>query len=129
MNPYLAIGFLLWSIALGGGAFVFGTHVQHNADIADQQTERENDAEILRIKNRKGVAAGVRTEKAQARNDQFFQKLRADYESDKKQHPAAGCVLDPVSLRRWNEANAGADGDAASEPAAGVRPGADAQGR
>jgi uncharacterized protein HemX len=122
MNRTGIIAFLMWSIALVVGAFFYGGHVQKNADIADQAQDQWNESEYLRLKNRKAVAAGIRTEKAQAKTDQFFQQLRAEYETDQRKDPAIGCVLDPVSLRQWNTANAGPDGDAAGEPDAGVQP-------
>jgi uncharacterized protein HemX len=123
------IAFLVWSIALVGGAFFYGGHVQKNADIAEQAQDQWNESEYLRLKNRKAVAAGIRTEKAQAKTDQFFQQLRAEYETDQREDPAIGCVLDPVSLRRWNQANAGPDGDATGDLDAGVQPPAPTEAR
>ncbi len=128
---FRAIGaaFLAGVLVAGPAAFFSGKRIQRNADIAEQVEQRDNESELLRIKNRKSLAAGIRTQKAQAKTEAFFQELRADYENDKKNNPAAGCVLDADSLRRWNAANAGHDGDAAGEPDAGVQPPAEAEAR
>lgn len=107
---------LVWSIILGIGSYLFGCHVQSNADIAAQAAEKETARIALKRKNVKGLAAGVKTENAQAASDATFQQLRADYETDQHNNPGIGCVLDPVSLRRWNEANGQSDGTTPGEP-------------
>lgn len=124
----IGAAFLAGVLIAGPAAFFAGMRIQRNADIAEQAKQRENESELLRLKNRKSLAAGIRTQKAQAKTDAFFRELRADYENDKKDNPAAGCVLDADSLRRWNAANAGPDSDTAGEPDAGVRPPAEAEG-
>lgn len=110
------IAILLWSIILGIGAFLFGCHVQSNADVAAQAKQKEIARKQLVRKNAKGLAVGVRTEQAQAATDSTFQQLRADYETDQHNTPGIGCVLDPLSLRRWNEANGQSDSTAPGEP-------------
>jgi hypothetical protein len=107
---------LIWSIILAIGFYLIGCHFQSNADTAAQADQRERERKQLKRKNTKALAAGVHTEQAQAASDTAFQQLRADYETDQRTTPGIGCVLDPVSLRRWNEANAQSDGAAASEP-------------
>lgn len=124
----IGAAFLAGVLIAGPAAFFAGMRIQRNADIADQAEQRENESELLRLKNRKSLAAGIRTQKAQAKTEAFFQELRADYENDKKNNPDAGCVLDADSLRRWNAANTGPDGDAAGEPDAGVQPLAEPEG-
>lgn len=113
---------LVWSIILGVGSYLFGCHVQSNADVAAQADQKELERKALKRKNSKGLAAGLRTEQAQAAADTTFQQLRSDYETDQRNTPGTGCVLDPVSLRRWNEANGQSDGPTAGEPA-GEMPG------
>lgn len=120
---------LIWTLVVAIASFMSGRGMERAAYLAEQAEQHENENELLRLKNRKAVAAGVRTEKRQAKTDAFFQELRADYENDKKQNPAAGCVLDADSLRRWNAANEGPDGGAAGEPDAGVQPPAEAEAR
>lgn len=120
---------LIWTLVVAIASFMSGRGVERAAYLADQAEQRENESELLRLKNRKALAAGIRTQKAQAKTEAFFQELRADYENDKKHNPAAGCVLDADSLRSWNAANAGPDGDAAGEPDAGMQPPAEAEAR
>lgn len=121
----LAIALLLWSIVLGTGAYLVGQKHQADADHAAQLAAAENDAETLRLKNRAATAAGIRTEKAQTKTDATFQKIRSDYETEQRNDPAIGCMLDPVSLRLWNAANTQSDPAAAGEPDAGLRDAAD----
>lgn len=120
MKGGLIAGILVWSILLAIGAYLVGCHVQSNADTAAQADQKEKERKQLKRKNGKALAAGLRTEQAQAATDNTFQQLRADYETDQHKTPGIGCVLDPVSLRRWNEANAQSDGAAAGEPAGEV---------
>lgn len=121
----LALALLLWSIGLGTTAYLVGQKHQADADRTAQLAVAENDAETLRIKNRAATAAGIRTEKAQAKTDTIFQKIRRDYETEQRNDPAIGCVLDPVSLRLWNAANTQSDGAAAGEPDGRMRDAAD----
>ena len=125
MNPSAIIAALVWSIALGAASFMFGCHTQANADQAAQLEAADNAAETQRIKNRAALGAGLRAEKAQDKTDAIFQKIRNDYETEERKAPGIGCVLDPVSLRLWNEANTQSDGAAASELADGVPAAAD----
>ncbi|MBA5605851.1 hypothetical protein H3H36_10815 [Duganella sp. FT3S] len=78
------------------------------------------DGELKRRKDAAAVASGLRTEKAQAATDHYFNNLRTEYETEQKSNPGIGCVLDPVSLRRWNDANAQSDGAAPGEPDGGL---------
>jgi hypothetical protein len=110
------LAILVWSILLAIGAYLFGCHVQSNVDIAGQADQKEVARKQLARKNTKGLAAGVRTEQAQAATDFTFQRIRADYETDQHNTPGIGCVLDPLSLRRWNEANGESDGTTPGEP-------------
>lgn len=119
---------LAWSILLGGASYKFGVRVQKNADLADQARSDKRDRKLAARKDRKALAAGVRTEHDQAATDSYFQRLRADYETDQHNNPGIGCVLDPVSLRRWNEANTQSADAAAGEPAGEVSPPAEGEG-
>ncbi|NDP58020.1 MAG: hypothetical protein GZ090_01495 [Oxalobacteraceae bacterium] len=123
----LALCIGVWSAGLTVIAYNMGTRNQANADKADQLAVAENDAEILRIKNRAAAAAGMRTEIAQVKTNTVFVKIRSDYEAEQRRDPSIGCVLDPVSLRLWNAANIQSDSatPAASESAAGLRDAAD----
>lgn len=127
MNRMLlsALALLLWSIGLGAAAYLAGQKHQSDADRAAQLAVAENDAETLRIKNRAATAAGIRTEKSQAKTETIFQKIRSDYEIEQRNDPAIGCVLDPVSLRLWNAANTQSDGAAPGEPDGRMRDAAD----
>lgn len=111
---------LVWTILVAVCSFLFGCHVQSNAD--EDQKSKAKDAERtqLKRKNTKALAAGVRVEQVQAAADTAFQQLRSAYEAEQHDDPHAGCVLDPVSLRRWNDANAQSDGGATGEPDAEV---------
>ncbi len=115
MKPTTVVCILVWSIILAIGFYLIGCHVQSNADTAAQADQKEKDRKNLKRKNGQALGAGLRTEQAQAASDTTFQRLRADYETDQKQNPGIGCVLDLVSLRRWNEANAESDGGTASQ--------------
>lgn len=90
---------------VGRGAATAGNEVK-----AIQQAQKTSER-----KQRAGLAAGVRTEQAQAATNTYFDQLHTAYETDQQQHPGIGCVLDPVSLRRWNDANAQSSDGAASE--------------
>lgn len=127
MNRLLiaAAAVLLWSIVLSTTSYLTGQKHQSDADRTAQLAVAESDAETLRIKNRAATAAGIRTEKAQAKTDTIFQKIRSDYEIEQRNDPAIGCVLDPVSLRLWNAANTQSDGAAAGEPDGRMRDAAD----
>lgn len=116
MKAWLIGGILAWSIVLAGSSYWYGGQVQANADKADQADAKELERKALKHKNTKALAAGVRTEKAQAVADASFQQIQSDYEIDQHTNPDIGCVLDPVSLRRWNEANGQSDSPAAGEP-------------
>lgn len=109
------IAFLLWSILLAGGAFYMGDHYATGQAATTELKIERKDAGVLKQKNSRALAAGVRTQQAQEASDAFFQQLRTEYENDQNK-PGVGCVLDPVSLRRWNDANAQSDGPAAGEP-------------
>lgn len=111
----LVIELLLLAI-LSVGSYTFGAHTQRNADIAEQAEQRDIENEIARHRNKQSTAAGIRTEKAQAKTDAFFQKLRADYETDQHNHPGIGCVLDADSLLRWNQANTQSGDGTAGQP-------------
>lgn len=120
MTRLVVVAFLVWSVALSGAGYRFGVHMQANADQVEQDRKRDADAALAQRKSAKALAAGVRAEQAQANTDAFFQHLRADYETDQHNDPGIGCVLDPVSLRRWNDANAQSDGAPAGEPDDGM---------
>lgn len=120
MSRLIVFAFLAWSVTLSVGGYKFGAHVQSIEDQAAQAKGRDAEVAQAEVKQKKALAAGVRTEQAQAKTDVFFQTLRADYETDKTIYPITGCVLDPVSLRRWNAANAQSDDGAPGEPADGV---------
>ncbi|MDQ2822443.1 MAG: hypothetical protein M3Y65_19045 [Pseudomonadota bacterium] len=107
---------LVWSIILGLACYLFGAHVQSNTDTAAQADQKEKERKQLKRKNLKALASGVRTQQAQAATDSNFQELRANYETDQHENPGIGCVLDPISLRRWNEANDQSDGAATRKP-------------
>lgn len=115
-----AVIILAWSIVLGIGSYFLGVHHQRNADVTQQAEEREIENEITRLRNKQSTASGIRTEQAQAKTDAFFQKVRADYETDQHKHPGIGCVLDPDSLLRWNQANTQSDSATAGESDGGV---------
>ncbi|MYM80554.1 hypothetical protein GTP44_01085 [Duganella sp. FT50W] len=108
--------FLAWTVAVGTGAFIGGIVVTNDAWQAKAVKTERKAGEKLARKNVKATAVGVRTEQAQDKTDQLFQTIKAEYETDQQNNPAIGCVLDPVSLRRWNAANAGSDGAASGEP-------------
>lgn len=115
---------LVWSIALAIGSFLAGQRVQSNADKAERLEAAEAEAENARHINRAILAAGVRTERAQAKTDATFLKIRTDYEAKQKADPSLGCVLDADSLRIWNAANAQDDDPAAASKPAGGMPAA-----
>lgn len=112
-----AIIFIVWSGMLGTGAFFLGDRYATAACTANEVKGERKDAKLLKQKNGRALAAGIRTEQAQDANDTFFQNLRTQYEADQNNKPGTGCVLDAVSLRRWNDANAQSDGPATGEPA------------
>ena len=117
-RPGIAIAAALaWSLLLGGACYRLGAYVQTNINQAAQSKGQTKDANLAKRKNVKALAAGVRVEQAQDATAAFFSTLRTDYETDQQNHPGIGCVLDAVSLRRWNAANSQSDGDAATEPA------------
>lgn len=120
----LIIVFLVWSLILGAGSFFYGQHVQANSDVAGEVKQDAKDEKVADKKRTAAVQAGIRTEQAQVSTDTFFQHLSADYENQQLSNPGIGCVLDPVSLRVWNNANAQSDSDAPGEPSAEVQPAA-----
>ena len=106
---------VLVSLACGVVGFAVGVHyagLRHDA--AMLKTERQV-ISVERKKSRAALAAGIRTEQAQDKTNAYFDQLQATYENDKKTDPTIGCVLDPVSLRRWNAANEQPD-EALREP-------------
>lgn len=109
--------FIVWSGLLGSGAFFLGDRYASAACVAREVQSERKDGKLLKQKNGRALAAGVRAEQAQDAADTFFQTLRTQYENDQHEHPGTGCVLDAVSLRRWNDANAQSDRAAAGEPA------------
>ena len=124
-RPGIAIAAALaWSLLLGGACYRLGAYVQTNINQAAQSKGQTKDANLAKRKNVKALAAGVRVEQAQDATAAFFSTLRTDYETDQQNHPGIGCVLDAVSLRRWNAANSQSDGDATTEPADDVPPAA-----
>ncbi|MFZ6644438.1 hypothetical protein ACO0LO_01870 [Undibacterium sp. TJN25] len=116
MTRIVIIAFLAWSIVLGASAYAFGAWVEHNSTAAEQVKEVAQDVKATKTKNAKALAAGVHAQQALDATDAFYQHLRSQYETDQQQNPGIGCVLDPVSLQRWNDANAQSDSTAASEP-------------
>ncbi|MBC7857996.1 MAG: hypothetical protein H7Z39_04290 [Burkholderiaceae bacterium] len=120
MTRLAVIAALLWSVGLSMAGYKFGVHVQSIEGQVAQAKGRDVEVAQAEVKRGKALASGVRTERAQAKTDAFFQTLREDYEIDQTIYPNTGCVLDPVSLRRWNAANAQSDGGAPGEPADGV---------
>lgn len=113
---------LAWSLLLGSACYRLGAYVQTNVAQAAQSKGQTKDARLAKRKNVTALAAGVRVEQAQDTTAAFFSTLRTDYETDQQNHPGIGCVLDAVSLRRWNAANSQSDRDTATEPADEVRP-------
>jgi hypothetical protein len=116
----IAAAFIVYSGVLAAAFFDLGTRYNTNVVKGKEADVVVANASAAGKKNKAGLQAGVRAAQAQAKTDQFFQQLRSNYETDQRTHPGAGCDLDDVSLRRWNEANAGPDGAAAGEPAGAV---------
>ena len=114
---------LVWSLTVGSGGFALGYFVRGARQATKEVQTLRSAATTKARQDRKVLAAGVRTEQANTGADHAFQTIRSDYEADLRKNPDAGCVLDADSLRRWNEANAESERDAAGEPAAAV-PGA-----
>lgn len=106
--------FLLWSILLASGAFYMGVRFATGQQAAGEVTVERKEAVTVRKKNTRALAVGVQTQKAQEAADAAFQHIRTEYEPNQNM-PGIGCVLDPVSLRLWNEANAQSDGNAPSQ--------------
>ncbi|MBX9792942.1 MAG: hypothetical protein K2Y02_01445, partial [Burkholderiaceae bacterium] len=100
---------------LAGGAFCMGDRYATGAAATSELKTERKEATAVKQKNVRALAVGVRTQQAQDEADTFFQHLRTEYENDQNK-PGTGCVLDPVSLRRWNDANAQSDGPATGEP-------------
>lgn len=117
------IAALVWSLMVGSGGFALGYFVRGARQATKEVQTLRSAATSKARQDRKALAAGVRTEQANSGADHAFQTIRSDYEADLRKNPYAGCVLDADSLRRWNEANAESERDAAGEPAAAV-PGA-----
>lgn len=107
---------LAWSLVLGGGCFALGYYIRGAVEVTKEAQTQGKEVKLKARKDRRALAAGVRTEQAQAKADTAFQRIRSDYEADQRKNPAAGCVLDADSLRRWNEANTQSDGGATGEP-------------
>jgi hypothetical protein len=120
MTRITVIAFLVWSIVFGAACYGFGVYVQSNASTAELVKDQKKDTQLTKAKNRKALAAGIRAEQAQVKTDTYFQHLRSDYETDQHNNPGIGCVLDPVSLRRWNDANAQSGSPAAGQPDHGL---------
>jgi Sec-independent protein translocase protein TatA len=107
---------LLWSLFMGVCGFSLGYYIRGAREVTKEVQAERKDANQKDRKDRKAFAAGVRTEQAQAKADTAFQRIRTDYEADQRKNPAAGCVLDPDSLRQWNAAAAQSDSEAAGQP-------------
>ncbi|AKU21889.1 hypothetical protein [Massilia sp. NR 4-1] len=115
--------FIFWvalCLLVGVAGFFAGRFSASVSCDAKEVTAERVDAKAKKRKDKRALASGVRTEQAQAKTDSFFNTLRTNYENDQRVDGHVGCVLDPVSLRRWNEANAQSDGRAASEPDDGM---------
>jgi preprotein translocase subunit SecF len=112
----VVIAVLAWSLFLGIGGFALGYYMRGAAQVTKEAQTQDKEVKLKARKDGKALAVGIRTERAQAATDNAFQQIRANYETDQRKNPGAGCVLDADSLRRWNEANAQSDGDAASQP-------------
>lgn len=105
-----------WTVLIGVGSFGAGVAITHKACQAKDVKSERKDKQLLARKNSQARAVGIKIEQAQDHTDQIYQQIKADYERDQQQNPGIGCVLDPVSLRRWNAANAQSDSAAGSEP-------------
>jgi Flp pilus assembly protein TadB len=112
----VVIAVLAWSLLLGIGGFALGYYLRGAAQVTKEAQAQDKEVKLKARKDSKALAAGIRTERAQAATDTAFQQIRANYETDQRKNPDAGCVLDADSLRRWNEANAQSDGGPASQP-------------
>lgn len=97
------------------GAYFIGRQDVTAACTGEELRETQATEQLQRRKDRAGLAAGKRTEQAQLNTDRFYQNLRTTYEDEQRNDSGIGCVLDPVSLRRWNEANAQSDAPAAGK--------------
>lgn len=118
MKSALAVGVLCLAAAVA--CVCVGYFGRGMASMAREAKTASKDQRQAKRKNSAALSAGIRTEQAQAVTDTYFNKLRTDYENEKDRSPGIGCVLDPVSLRVWNDANAQSDGAAASKPDGGL---------
>ncbi|WP_143745609.1 hypothetical protein [Massilia sp. KIM] len=121
------VAVLTWSLLVGIGAYALGWFVRDARQASHEVQALRTQAKTRDRKDQVALAAGVRTERAQARADEAFQTIRTDYEADLRKNPDAGCVLDADSLRRWNEANAQSHVDPESEPSGAVQTAAEAR--
>lgn len=103
-------------LALCVVCFCLGDHYASLRCTAKEAKAERQDAKQLQRKSHRALDAGIRAQQAQDATDAFFQQLQSAYETDQQNHPGTGCVLDPVSLQRWNAANAQSDSATAGEP-------------
>lgn len=104
---------LVWSLLVGGSGFALGYLIRDLREASKEVQTLRTAATTKARQDRQSLQAGVRTARAHAGAEQTFQTIRTDYEADLRKNPDAGCVLDAVSLRRWNEANAESERDPA----------------
>lgn len=114
LSKFLAL--IAWTAFVGVATFLVGVIATVNHyQLKEAKAETKALIKLAR-KSATATAVGIQTEKAQDKTDQTYQQIKSDYEADQQNNPAIGCVLDPVSLRRWNAANAGSDGATSGEP-------------